>query len=473
MDWKKIILPEDMQKLAGDDVLEKIHTYYRLYDDISDIGISVYRVVLDENGLVDDTMLVYCNDEHARIFGKNKCEMLGRSSDEYFRMVSQKWLNVSYEAAYLGKKFDDTIYSPILKKFLHFTAQRAFATGYLIYNFSEVSEVPDLDKLIQKRWRTDEIIVSISQLLRSSGKLDAIMKKALKEIALHVNPTDVYVVEHIDNRRECLYEWCAPGVSPVKAVVNELPVAVAHRAWKKLVEGEQGYVVQDVEALRSFDVLLYDFYATRNVHSIILAPFYHQGEINGALIAENPMPNEEIYSKRLIEMAAFFFGAELRADRMMRRLHYVSRHDLLTGLCNRNAMEQDVTLLSKQDRPVGLVFADLNGMKQINDRDGHAAGDMVLKRTARLLELLFGENSVYRIGGDEFLVLTQRYELADFLERVNMLGVQAKYVNVSLSVGSRYIEKPETLREEMRLADREMYNAKREYYIKNPKEKLR
>ena len=144
---------------------------------------------------------------------------------------------------------------------------------------------------------------------------------------------------------------------------------------------------------------------------------------------------------------------------------------MLTSLYNRNAMEQDVEQLVKKNVELGLVFADLNGMKTINDTKGHAAGDMLLKRAARLLELLFGQGKVYRIGGDEFLVLTNKYDEEEFNERVTALRVQARFIDISLSVGSRYIKDSARLREEMRKADMEMYQAKHDYYINNPQDK--
>ena len=473
MDWNDIVLPANIEALPGKNALEKIHTYYKPYDDEQDFGVGVYKIEFDTNNFVSDLRLVYSNPKHEDMLGLSNSEIVGHMSGEFLTSLSVKWLTIGYEAAYVGKKFDETIYSTIFKKFMRYTAQRAFAPGYVFITFKTFSDVSDLDKLIHKRWRTDEIIVTISQVLRSTGDIETLMYRSLQEIAFNIKPTNLYIVEHLENRRECLYEWCAPGMPSVKKIVKELPVGTAQKAWHQLVDGGSGYAVHDIEALHDHDPVLYDFYASRHVKSLVLAPFAHQGEIIGALIAENPVPNDEINGKRLLEMAAFFFGAELRANRMLHKLHYVSRHDLLTRIYNRNAMEQDVEKLRKQSEPIGLVFADLNGMKLINDEQGHAAGDLLLKRTARLLELLFGENSAYRIGGDEFLVLTTAYTDTDFKERVRMLDVQSTVLGISVSVGSRYIKDPAKLDEEMREADREMYAVKHAYYERFPQKKRR
>lgn len=464
-------LPTELEQLAGNNDLEKIHTYYKLYDNISDMAICVYKVIVDENDCLKDLVFAYGNPRHQQLMMYKAQEMLGHSYKDFIKDAAFKWLKIAYDAAFLGKKFADTIYSAHSKKFMKYTAQRAFAKGYVLFTFSSITKLPNLDELIRRRWQTDEIIVSISQHLRAPGSPLTLMQRAFTELADHVNPSSIYIVEHHRDCRECIFEWRAPGVASIKNIINDLSVTAAHKAWHDLVEGENAYCVNDITALKDFDYSMYRFYAHRHVKCFAIAPFYFRGEVKGALVVENPVIDQDIDLKRLLEMSAYLLGAELRATTMLKRLHFVSRHDLLTSLYNRNAMEQDVEELVKKNVELGLVFADLNGMKKLNDTQGHAAGDLLLKRAARLLELLFGQGKVYRIGGDEFLVLTNKYNEKEFQERVTALRVQAKFVDISMSVGSRYIKNSASLHEEMRKADMEMYDAKHDYYRNNPQDK--
>lgn len=466
-------LPQELEQLEGSNALAKIHNYYRLYDDITDTAICVYKVILNEDESITDIVLVYSNPRHSQLMKQSdEQDILGHSYLDFVNDTAFKWMKISYDAAFLGKRFADTIYTASAKKFMKYTAQKAFAKGYVMFTFSSITNIPNLDELIRRRWQTDEVILSISQYLRAPGTIETLSRQAFSEMASYMKPSSIYIVEHTPEGRKCIFEWCAPHIATVKNVINELSVSVAHKAWHSLVEDENAYMVSDVNALREFDYSMYSFYSRRGVKSFVIAPFYYHGDVKGALVVENPTPNQEIDLKRLMEMAAYLFGAELRANSMLKQLHFVSRHDLLTGLYNRNAMEQDVDKLAKRQLPLGLVFADLNGMKRLNDTEGHAAGDLLLKRAARLLELLFGQGSVYRIGGDEFLVLTNKYEEGEFSERVTALRLQAKFIDVSMSVGSRYLQNSAKLREEMRKADMEMYNAKQEYYRTHPQERL-
>jgi len=88
---------------------------------------------------------------------------------------------------------------------------------------------------------------------------------------------------------------------------------------------------------------------------------------------------------------------------MQRKLEWTASHDELTGLLNRSSLNQMADEL--KDRQA-LIFLDLNGLKAINDQHGHGAGDKVLQLVANtLLEQVSENGKVFRLGGDEFLIL--------------------------------------------------------------------
>jgi diguanylate cyclase (GGDEF)-like protein/PAS domain S-box-containing protein len=93
--------------------------------------------------------------------------------------------------------------------------------------------------------------------------------------------------------------------------------------------------------------------------------------------------------------------------RMERQLRFNSLHDRLTGLYNRNFFEQEMERLERAGRmPAGIVVCDLDGLKLVNDTLGHQAGDRLLVSAAIILKSLFcHEESIARIGGDEFAIL--------------------------------------------------------------------
>jgi diguanylate cyclase len=103
--------------------------------------------------------------------------------------------------------------------------------------------------------------------------------------------------------------------------------------------------------------------------------------------------------------------AELKSLQLLReeQLHYLSQHDPLTGLGNRRLLTEELErALGDEGRetPVGLLFVDLDGFKQVNDNFGHDVGDLVLIQVGQRIARVVREGDVVtRLGGDEFVVL--------------------------------------------------------------------
>ena len=158
------------------------------------------------------------------------------------------------------------------------------------------------------------------------------------------------------------------------------------------------------------------------------------------------------------------------------KLEYAAYHDVLTDLPNRLQLSLMMPKVLARTRRHGtlaaLLFMDLDGFKEVNDRYGHEAGDRLLKDVAeRILHVVREDDIVVRLGGDEFAVLVSdihyRSEAAPLIER--MLGdiaqpyaYQGHTLSVSVSIGVSFYPQelpidPETL---LRQADQAMYSAK-------------
>lgn len=88
-----------------------------------------------------------------------------------------------------------------------------------------------------------------------------------------------------------------------------------------------------------------------------------------------------------------------------KKLEYLSYTDILTGAKNRTAFEElDKELSKEENLPIGVIMGDANGLKLINDTFGHRCGDKFLKEIVNILEEVAKE-TVFRIGGDEFVIL--------------------------------------------------------------------
>lgn len=147
-------------------------------------------------------------------------------------------------------------------------------------------------------------------------------------------------------------------------------------------------------------------------------------------------------------------------------------NDVLTGLGNRRAFEQDLQIelarAEREDMPLTLLMADLDRLKQVNDQQGHAEGDRLIQTFARLLrETLRLEDRMYRIGGDEFAMLlpgVSRSEcallndrLSSLVEGLKQAGFPQSGASLGLAVFPEDAQDGQTL---LRLADERMYSNK-------------
>ena len=156
--------------------------------------------------------------------------------------------------------------------------------------------------------------------------------------------------------------------------------------------------------------------------------------------------------------------------RLEDNLHYLSTHDSLTGLANRFAFDEALHRLDERGpHPVGVLMVDLDELKRINDEQGHAAGDSMLRRVAEVLRSTFrADDVVARIGGDEFAVLTSGRDahsvealgtrLADAVLQHNR---ELDATPLRLSIGVAVAQSGNSIASALQDADARMYSMKR------------
>jgi diguanylate cyclase (GGDEF)-like protein/PAS domain S-box-containing protein len=156
---------------------------------------------------------------------------------------------------------------------------------------------------------------------------------------------------------------------------------------------------------------------------------------------------------------------------LLRELRYSSSHDMLTGLYNRAYFEEEMQRLERgRHFPVSIVMVDIDGMKAVNDRYGHNAGDELLRRAAQILTAGFrADDIVARVGGDEFAIIlaatvdtAARAILRRIAKSVVAWNAAHEEAPLSLSMGSATAGVGIPLLDAWKEADRRMYEEKQQ-----------
>ena len=167
----------------------------------------------------------------------------------------------------------------------------------------------------------------------------------------------------------------------------------------------------------------------------------------------------------------FIMSIKIRALIQRKQIEYLSQTDLLTGLKNRNHYErqlQNYTNMFSSD--LVYVYADVNGLHELNNSQGHSAGDKMLQEVASIIQEYFGTENTYRIGGDEFAAFVIDDEpgkvFADIEQIKQTLSGKGHYVSFGTSARNKD-QKPIDIQEMIREAETSMYSAKEEFYRQN------
>ena len=107
---------------------------------------------------------------------------------------------------------------------------------------------------------------------------------------------------------------------------------------------------------------------------------------------------------------------------------------------------------------------DVNGLHELNNTQGHAAGDKMLQVVAKELQKVFGENDVYRIGGDEFVVITIDKEDKDVEQLLTEAIATIKTQGYFVSTGHCHSHGEISIDELLKMAEKRMYDDKRDFY---------
>lgn len=349
---------------------------------------------------------------------------------------------------------------------------------YMLF-FFEFTKGPESDRMSDVSLDVAPFVIQTCINLRGSENFYASMKTVIADIQ---EKTEAFCssIIMIDKQKNKYAPLCAKFRNDEATMDDFMPFLTPDVvfSWEETLKLRDNIIVKDeydMKELEKINPLWVKSLRGAKVESLVLAPLTHGKKLFGVLFITNFNIENLVEIKQFIELTAFFLSSEIANNDMMEKLEYMSNVDTLTGVKNRNSMNARVDWhFSKEmciPAPIGIVFADLNGLKRCNDTGGHEAGDRLLKNAAEVLKKHFGKYEIYRTGGDEFVVIVPNADKDSFEKNVEILRADSgDDSSVSLAIGSSWSENPDELRLSMHIADEAMYQDKNEYYKRHPEE---
>ena len=234
-----------------------------------------------------------------------------------------------------------------------------------------------------------------------------VMNEILSAVRDYYDSEYVYYVEKEDDTIGNIYEWCA----------NDVPW---QRDRIKMCDKDQypKWLRQEITDTTQSDYSV--FYEIEDgVTAVLAAVGVHRGGCDIALL-KTVIP--------YISQAMIF-------NKMQRQQEYLSYHDDLTGLLNRNSFMAYLDEYKRESlKALGVVSVDINGLKNFNKEFGREYGDEVVTRVGEVLEEFFRGAYVFRLTGDEYLVVLENATYEQFITKVE--GAENKLNNISLGLAS-------------------------------------
>ena len=438
----------------------------RLFDNLNEI---VYLIDADTNALV------YMNKYALSLYaGGDASTVIGKPCYEVLRNAASPCASCKNSCLGVGEFHEWKYYSDVLNKFLSKknTIIEIDGKRYLLGMAFDMTAQIEQEEVIQSMLITEAMINEVlSEALREEDPTLAI-DVFLRLLGERTKSERVYIFEESPDGNYVIntFEWTAEGVTAEKEKLQMVSMEIV-KHWYNRFEQDRNVVIADVESLKELDPLVYNSLSTQGIHSLVVSPLIIEDKIIGFYGTDNP-PAELMHNiQDMAWIIGHFLVSLLKKRELIAHLAELSYFEQLTGFQNRHAMEAYINH-SQTAESIGIIYCDVMGLKKINDSEGHQAGDALLLRASDCLKKHFARTELYRIGGDEFLVICEGIDKGDFNARIETLRYDMAQNNAMMALGSIWCEQTDDIEKLIIDADKLMYAEKQAYYAEAAKNGL-
>lgn len=315
----------------------------------------------------------------------------------------------------------------------------------------------EIDVVFREVMANDVIAIGMREADPHTG-----LQKMLEKIGHSLQAERVLIFEEQpDQTVSATYEWYQEDLQPMAPTVQHIPMD-SLRPLYAAFDAKQMAIIEDAQAF----VRAHPGFTPHlsGVRRLVSGHLTQSGKSLGFTEVVNPSALAFKSASLLLSTLTLFLASMLRNRDTFRSLERLSTTDQLTGAGNRRGFTEYIRAV-----PDGIflafIFGDLNGLKRINDTQGHEAGDHLLQQAVRHMKALSGDNAVFRMGGDEFMVIARNASEQQAQQLVRELLARYRSSGISMALGVVVCQTPiANIDEVLSQADREMYTDKERIY---------
>ncbi|WP_408069863.1 GGDEF domain-containing protein [Butyrivibrio sp. JL13D10] len=317
--------------------------------------------------------------------------------------------------------------------------------------------------------------------LRSDNDFKVNVNQVIEDIQVFTKASFACIIAMNREKRktELISQSMAEGALPAGQTFSTVSYDIAEK-WSSLIGESDCFIMRSKDEIdncvKNVSPAWAKMLRMEGVESLCMVPLMQRKDIVGYILVTNFDVDDAHNIKETLEILSLFLSSEMANNQFLARLEWLTSVDLRTGVRNRAAMNRVVDeyaeQLKWQKRPFGVAFCMMNGLKALNEKNGHDAGNKALEEAGKILSDIFDETEVFRSAGEEFAVICENAEEESFKEKVEKLRERGSNPEgVYFAIGSFFDSDEGDLRKALRNANKQMLEEKENFYIKYPEKR--
>ena len=327
----------------------------------------------------------------------------------------------------------------------------------------DITEVNDEKTELKRRLERDDIRLACVSELYNNRDIDLAITRVLEYIGTLFSAERAYVFSFHGDYYSNIAEWCKEGISPEIDNLQNIPIG-DYQVWLDELEKNKKVVINDVEEMKDTFPTGYELLSQQGIRNIIWVPLIKDGKISGTIGLDNQDLEMAETAAPFMQTIQYFLSLAMQRNENEKMLFELSQIDKLTSFYNRNRFIEDVSEFKMHQDSVGVVYLDINGLKEINDTFGHDAGDDLIKECASIMKSRGSSNHLYRIGGDEFVIIYLDIAKERFYDSVQLLKNDFQDSKCQIAIGCKWNKNCSDMDDIIKEADEMMYADKKKFY---------